>query len=188
MSQIFAGIDTPFINTATLKRVMNNRQKDNIFQGVFTRPNEACTEKYSDDVDAAEIQVIRVKPKDAAARELGADVNGAFFNSEKASQPATAAYGIRIITTIDDMIDIPTNMQGMINVDLAEAELANLYGRVDRNVNALTMAAQIAKVLSSNKANIVTLAASPEKGAYKEALGDANAFRDDGNLDEGIDT
>ena len=145
MSQIFAGIETPFINTATLKRVMSNRQKDNIFQGVFTRPNEACTEKYSDDVDAAEIQVIRVKPKDAAARELGADVNGAFFNSEKASQPATAAYPIRIITTIDDMIDIPTNMQGMINVDLAEAELANLYGRVDRNVNALTMAAQIAK-------------------------------------------
>ena len=188
MSQIFAGIDTPFINTATLKRVMSNRQKDNIFQGVFTRPNEACTEKYSDDVDAAEIQVIRVKPKDAAARELGADVNGAFFNSEKASQPATAAYGIRIITTIDDMIDIPTNMQGMINVDLAEAELANLYGRVDRNVNALTMAAQIAKVLSSNKANIVTLAASPEKGAYKDALIDANAFLDDGNLDEGIDT
>lgn len=188
MSQIFAGIETPFINTATLKRVMSNRQKDNIFQGIFTRPNEACTEKFSEDTDAAEIQVIRVKPHDSVARELGADINGGFFNGEKPSQPATAAYGIKIITTIDDIVDIPTNMQGMINVDLAEATLSNLYGLVDRNVNAITMAAQLGKALSGAKTNIVTIPASPEKGAYKDALIDANAFLDEGNLDEGIDT
>ena len=124
MASLFADIKTPYVNEATLKRIMSSRVKENIFQGIFTRPNEAVTEKFSDDTDASEIQVIRIKPNNKDARELGADKNGAWFNSTDASTPTTEAYGIKIITTIDDMIDIPTNQQDMMNVDVAEAELA----------------------------------------------------------------
>lgn len=194
MSAIFAGINTPEINGATLKRVMSNRQKDNIFQGILTRPNEACTEKYSEDTNAAEIQVLRIKPNASTARELGAKINGGFFNSDDASQPTTAPYGIKIITMIDNNIDIPTVQQDMMNVDLLEGELKNLYGKVDRHVNAITIAAQIATLFTARAKTsptgnaFVALPASPQDGDYRDALLEANALLDDGNINEGIDT
>ncbi len=193
MATIFADIKTPYVNELTLKRNLVSRVKENIFQGIVTRPNEACTENFSTDTDAAELQIIRSKPNDKQAREIGSAVNGGYFNSEDAVQPTTEAYGIKILTTIDYNIDIPTNAQDMINVDLAEAEMQNLSGKVDRNINALTIAAQLAKnfndvaggVFSSNWVKIT--AASVKKGDWKNALIDAGAKLDEGNEKQGID-
>ena len=187
MSAIFADIKTPYVNELTLKRNLVPRVKENIFQGIVTRPNEACTERFSTDTDAAELQIIRSKPNDKQAREIGADVNGGYFNSENAVQPTTEAYPIKILTTIDYNIDIPTNAQDMINVDLAEAELQNLSGKVDRNINALTIAVQLAKNfndIASGKqsSNWVTItSSSTQKGDWKNALIDAGAKLDEGN-------
>ena len=188
MAQLFADIKTPYVNDATLKRIMSSRVKENIFQGIFTRPGEAVTEKFSTDTDASEIQVIRVKPNTNQAREIGADTNGAWFNGAGASSPTTEAYGIKIITTIDDVIDIPTNQQDMMNVDVAEAELSNLAGRVNKNVNAITFATQLAKNFNDVKAgtiddNKVTVT----DGDYLAAIIEAGAKLDDGNEAQGID-
>lgn len=192
MSAIFADIKTPYINELTLKRYLVPKTKENIFQGVVLRPGEACTDKFSDDTDAAELQVIRIKPNDKQARDIGADVNGGYFNSEEAAQPTSEAYPIRILTTIDYNIDIPTNAQDMINVDLAEAELQNLSGKVNRNINAVTLAAQFKKWTNEKNAgkvdNLVEVdTANYTKGDFKNALLDAGAFLDAGNEEEGID-
>lgn len=185
---LLSEIKTPFVNDVTLKRVMASKVKDNIFQNIFTRPGEAVTEEFTEDTDAAQIQVIRVKPIDDDAREIGAEHNGEWFNSGKTHTSSTEAYGITILTTIDGNIDIPTNMQDMINVGMAEAELTNLSGRVYRNVNALTFAAQLktnfnAKVAGKN--NWVVLDASAPD--YLAAIIEAGAKLDDGNSEQGID-
>lgn len=191
MAALFADIKTPYVNDATLKRIMSDRVKDNIFQGIITRPGEAVTEKFSNDTNAAEIQVIRVLPHDNEAREIGSDTNGGWFNSDPVVFPETAAYGIRILKSIDHNIDIPTNEQDMMNVDVAEAELSNLAGKVNRNVNAATFAAQLAKnfndvARSAVTNNWVTLSAdSPD---YLSAIIQAGAQLSDGNAAEGIDT
>ena len=91
MSALFAAINTPFVNDVTLKRIMSTRGKDNIFQGIFTRPEEACTEKYSTDTDSAEIQIIRVKPNNIDAREIGGENNGGYFNEDDAYTSRTEA-------------------------------------------------------------------------------------------------
>ena len=189
MAALFSDIRTPFVNEATLKRIMSNRVKENIFQSIFTRPDEAVTEKFSTDTDAAEIQVIRVKPIDKDARQIGSANNGGWFNNGNASTPTTAAYSIKIINTVDDLIDIPTNQQDMMNVDLVEAELANLAGRVNRNINAMTIAAQLAKNFNDIQAgsianNWVVLGTDDD---YKNAIIDAGAKLDEGNPAEGID-
>jgi hypothetical protein len=126
MAGIFADIKTPYINQLTLKRILSSTVKENIFQGIMLKPGEAVTEKYSEDTDATEIQVLRQKPLVNDARELGSDVNGEWFNNQSAQTSATEAYGIQILQTIDRNIDIPTNAQDMINVDLAEGEVKNL--------------------------------------------------------------
>ena len=189
MAAIFADIRTPYINEATLKRIMSNRTKSNIFQGILTKPNEAVTEKFSTDTDAAEIQVIRVKPVNKDAREIGSDTNGGWFNNSAAATPTTAAYPIRILKTVDDLIDIPTNQQDMMNVDLVEAELSNLAGRVNRNINAMTIAAQLCKNFNDIRStaianNWVVLGADAD---YKNAIIDAGTKLDEGNSAEGID-
>lgn len=188
MAGLFADIKTPFVNEATLKRIMSSRVKENIFQNIFTRPNEAVTEKFSEDTDAAEIQVIRVKPDGSDAREIGDDLNGNWFNGESASYSTTAAYGIKILTTIDRNIDIPTNQQDMMNVDVAEAELANLAGRVNRNINAMTIAEQLRKNFTDVAAGTVEKNwITVTDGDYLGALIEAGGKLDDGNAAEGVD-
>jgi hypothetical protein len=83
------------------------------------------------------------------------------------------------------MIDIPTNQQDMMNVDVAEAELTNLSGKVNKNVNAVTFAAQLATSFNANMPNKVTLDASNPD--YLAAIIDAGSMLDDGNEEQGID-
>jgi hypothetical protein len=193
MPQIFADIKTPYVNSLTLTRTLVPKVKENIFQGIVLRPNEACTEKFSTDTDAAELQIIRIKPNELQAREIGASVNGGYFNSADAAQPNSQAYGIKIITTIDYNIDIPTNAQDMVNVDLAEAEMQNLSGKVNRNINAITLASQFTTNFNVVRAtpakkNWVTIdVADLQKGDWKNALITANSKLDEGNEEEGID-
>ena len=190
MAAILGEINTPYVNDLTLKRVMSSAVKKNIFQSIFTKPGEAVTEKFSEDTAAAEIQIIRVKNIDDAARRVGADENGGYFNANDASTSSTEAYPIRILDTIDRNIDVPTNAQDMINVDLAEAELANLSGRVSRNINAATFAAQIAKNFNDIRNNKVTsnwVVLAETNPNYKDAIFEASGKLDDGNESEGID-
>lgn len=201
MPAIFADIKTPYIDTLTTKRILSPAVKENIFQGIFTKPDEAVTEKYSEDTDASEIQVLRIKPTANDAREIGADQNGKWFNSEEAATSSTEAYGIQILQTIDRNIDIPTNAQDMVSVDLLEGETRNLSGLVNRNINALTIAAQLAKNFnnvagvdkrnSNSEAKAITAVTknwvTVSGTKYTDAIIDAAAWLDEGNEAESID-
>ena len=202
MAAIFSDIKTPYVDSLTTKRVLSPAVKDNIFQGIFLKPDEAVTEKYSEDTDASEIQVLRIKPTENDARELGTDKNGAWFNGEDAAVSSTEAYGIQILQTIDRNIDIPTNAQDMVSVDLLEGETRNLSGLVTRNINAMTIAAMLAKNFNNvagfdkknSNAAVVALESAIAKnwvtvasGKYGDAVIDAAAHLDEGNEAQGID-
>lgn len=200
MSAIFADIKTPLIDTLTVKRIVSKAVKENIFQNIFVKPEEGVTEKFSEDTDAAEIQVLRQKVTQNDARELGSGKNGAWFNSEEAAVSSTNAYGISILQTIDRNVDIPTNAQDMVQIDLLEGEIRNLSGLVARNINAMSLAAMLAKnfnmVAGFDKRNGNTEAKSITKAkknwitkssSYTDAIIDASTMLDDGNPDEDID-
>lgn len=203
MASVFADIQTPYINALTAKRVLSSAVKENIFQGIILKPEEAVTERYSEDTDAAEIQVLRVKPNTNDARELGSDKNGGWFNSEDALESSTAAYGIQILQTIDRNVDIATNAQDMVSVDLLASETKNLGGLINRNINAMTIAAMLAKnfnyfagVEKRNGNSAATSITKPESTnwltktsstKYTDLIIEAGAYLDNGNEAEGID-
>lgn len=201
MPTIFADIKTPYIDTLTTKRVLSAAVKENIFQGIFMKPDEAVTEKYSEDTDASEIQVLRIKPSANETREIGASKNGKWFNGEEAVESSTEAYGIQILQTVDRNIDIPTNAQDMVSVDLLEGETRNLSGLINRNINAVTIAAQLAKNFNNvagvdkrnSNAEAKTITAveknwvTVSNGKYGDAIIDAASWLDNGNAEEGID-
>ena len=202
MASIFADIKTPYVDTLTTKRILSPAVKENIFQGIMLKPNESVIEKYSEDTDASEIQVLRLKPSANDAREIGSAKNGDWFNSENAVTSSTEAYGIQILQTIDRNIDIPTNAQDMVSVDLLSGETKNLAGLVNRNINAMTLAAMIAKnfnnVAGVDKKNAnastetITAVTSnwivkASNGKYIDCIIDASSKLDDGNEAQGID-
>ena len=204
MASIFADIKTPYVDTLTTKRILSPAVKENIFQGIMLKPNESVTEKYSEDTDASEIQVLRLKPSANDAREIGSAKNGAWFNSENAVTSSTEAYGIQILQTIDRNIDIPTNAQDMVSVDLLSGETKNLAGLVNRNINAMTLAAMIAKnfnnvagfdkknsnsatVTFSDSEKIASNWITKASGKYTDCIIDAGCKLDNGNEKEGID-
>lgn len=202
MAAIFADIKTPYVDTLTTKRILSPAVKENIFQGIILKPNEAVTEKYSEDTDASEIQVLRLKPTANDAREIGSEKNGNWFNDDDAATSSTEAYGIQILQTIDRNIDIPTNAQDMVSIDLLAGETKNLAGLVNRNINAMTLAAMIAKnfnnVAGVDKKNsnaateTITAVANnwvtkSSNGKYIDCIIDASSKLDDGNEAQGID-
>ena len=202
MPAIFADIKTPYVDSLTTKRILSPAVKENIFQGIMLKPNEAVTEKYSEDTDASEIQVLRLKPTPNDAREIGSDKNGAWFNETGAATSSTEAYGIQILQTIDRNIDIPTNAQDMVSIDLLAGETKNLAGLVNRNINAMTIAAMLAKnfnnvagvdkknsnaateTITAIDSNWITKTSS---GKYIDTIIDAASKLDDGNEAQGID-
>ncbi len=187
MASILGNISAPYINEATLRRVMSSQVKENIFQNIFMKPGEAVTEKFSNDTMAGQIQVIRVLPDGVGAREIGAEKNGGWFNNETIGTPTTEAYGIDIIDTVDNCRDIPTNQQDMMNVDLAAAELTNLSGKVSRNINAITIAAQLAKNFNDIADGATTNWVTVSGDDYLGAIIEAGTKLDEGNPAQGID-
>ena len=203
MASVFADIKTPYVNQLTLKRILSPAVKENIFQNIMVKPEEAVTEKFSTDTDAAEIQVLRVKPSANDAREVGATTNGGWFNDEDSQESTTEAYGIQLLQMMDRTVTIPSTAQNMVSVDLASAEVRNLGGLYARNINAMSIGAMLAKNFNniagfdkrnSNAATVelddavtsnwVTLASG---GTYTDCIFDALAKLDDGNPDQGID-
>lgn len=179
----------PKLDGEALRRYTSKNIKENIFQNILALPEKGVTEKFSEDTDASEIRIIRQVVPAIEARRLGASVNGGYFNSNNPLLPQSVEYGLKILYMIDDQIDFPTVMDEMVELPVAEATTKAVAGLVARNINASTIAHQLASVVNqevaeANSTNYVALASA---GAYKDALLDANGKLDDGDVENGID-
>lgn len=193
MATAFGNYNQPYINSATLKRLYSKVVKDNIFQDIIARDGEAVTEKYCEDTSVAQVSVLRVLPGSGDPRAIGSAVNGGFFNADGASVSETVAYGVDLLDVFDKMHDIPEVQQDMMSVDLASQRAKIVGGQVARGVNACTFASQLAKnfndiVAGTITSNLVTLPATPDGEDYLNAIIDASAHLDDGDVDNGVDT
>lgn len=179
---------SPKLDGQALRRFTSKNLKENIFQNILALPEKGVTETFSTDTDASEIRIIRQVAPSISARRMGATVNGGYFNSNNPILPASVEYGLKILYMIDDQIDFPVVMDEMVEVAVADATTKNVAGLVARNINASTIAHQIASVVNENVAshsvNVVVMSSAT---AYKDALLDANGKLDDGDTDNGID-
>lgn len=192
MANAFGNYNEPFINGSTLKRLYSKVVKDNIFQDIIARDGEACTEKYCEDTSVAQVTVLRVKPGNGDPRMIGGATNGGFFGGD-AEINETVAYGVNLLDVFDKMHDIPEVQQDMMSVDLISQRAKIVGGQVARGINGCTFAAQLAKNFNDIAAgtitsNLVTLPASPDGADYLNAIIEASAHLDDGDVDNGVDT
>ena len=188
MAYAGTNFSTPKLDGQALRRVTSQQLKENIFQNILAVPEKGVTEKFSTDVNASEIQIIRQVAPAVAARQLGAPVNGGYFNSATPLIPQSVEYGIKLLYMIDDQIDYPAVMEDMVSLPVAEATNRSVAGIVARNINASTLAHQLTAVINEqvagNTPNFVTMASAT---AAKEALVGANVLLDDGDSANDID-
>jgi hypothetical protein len=181
-------MNAPKLDGQALKRYVSKNIKENIFQKTLALPEKGVTEQFSTDTSASEIRIIRQVAPDIKARQLGGAINGGYFNSNSAILPQSVEYGLKILYMIDDSVDFPTVMDEMVEVAVADATTKNVGGIVARNINASTIAHQIASVVNASidgkgyNAIVMDSATS-----YKDALLDANSLLDNGDTDNGID-
>lgn len=193
MPKALGNYNEPFINNATLKRFYSPVVKENIFQALFMRDGEACTEKYCEDTSVAQVSVLRVLPGNGQPRAIGEAKNGGFFNSNSAEQSQTVAYGVDLLDVFDQMHDIPEVQQDMMSTDLAAQRAKIVGGQVARGVNACTIAAQLCKNFndiadSTITSNIVELPAKPDGQDILNGILTASGHLDDGDSANGVDT
>lgn len=192
---IGTNFSAPKLNGQALNRLLYKGIMENVFQNILHVPEKGVTEKYTTNTDGSEVRIIRQLPVTGQTRKLGSSVNGDYFNSSKAEQPQSAEYGIKLLYMYDRNYDIPTDMQDMVDIDLADAAVKNIGGKIATDVNASTTATQLASILNyvaekSATSRIVTIATATttKTKVYLDAVLDAATLLDDGDPDNGIQT
>ena len=176
-----------FINSQVAAHVFANTAMKNIYQGEIEKGGRGVTQEYSNDTTGSSITVIRPLPLPIKARELGAAINGGNFSAFD-YQPASDAYTLKIITVIDDIVDIPNVSLDMIPVGVADMYIKNVSDKVTLNVNAIKIAAALYTSLSQHqadptKANVETFGSSDN---LLKKLSKAYVQLDKGDRDHGV--
>ena len=191
----FSSFSAPSIDGQALARQLSPVVLVNVVQSLYHTPGRGVSQNVVVDTNALEVRVIREKPLTQKARSLGATADGGYFSSQTAEQPTSDEYGVTVNLVYDTPIDIPTNMQDMIPLDLANATMRNYVQAVAKNINAATIAEQLAGNL--NYIATEEIASTGTGSSVQITLGtddildkfqDALVYLDDGDTTNGVDT
>lgn len=191
----FAGYTAPSVDGQALARQLSPVVLVNVVQSLYHTPGRGVSQNVVVDTNAIEVRVIREKPLTQKARSIGETTDGGFFSSQTAEQPTSDEYGVRVNLVYDTPIDIPSNMQDMIPIDLANATMRNYVQAVAKNINASTIATQLGQNL--NALAVQEIASTGTGSSVQVTIGtdnildkfqDAQAFLDDGDSANGVDT
>jgi len=176
----YAGYTAPSVNGQALARQLSPTVLVNVVQSLFHTPGRGVSQSVVVDTNAIEVRVIREKPLTQKARSIGATTDGNYFSGQTAEQPTSDEYGLRVNLVYDTPIDIPTNMQDMIPIDLANATIRNYVQAVAKNILA------IQEIASTGTGSSVQLTLASDD--ILDKFQDAQAFLDDGEVANGVDT
>ena len=189
----FPDITLPKIDAYAAKRVLAQRIMNNVVQSLIWRDGLGITERFSDNVMAAQIRVIRQRMPEQRSRTMGPNTNPGLndgsFNTLAPEQPLTTEYDLPLIEMFDRNVDIADVLDDMIQIGTLNITINTLEQQLARLINAYTMAAKIAAALNFDAGQgggelIVWDPADP----LVDALAEAHARLDLGSATHGVDT
>lgn len=176
------------INGQVAAPIIANQILENVYQGEIEKGGRGSTSEFSTNTTGANIAIVRPLPLPIKARELGKKINGGNF-SQFVYEPGSDSYNLRLITVVDDQVDIPAVSLSMIDLPLLAAYTKNISDKVVLNMNAIKIAAAIYTSLSAEQVaegsgNVLTYNKTTDKLLDKVIR--ANLQLDKGDLDNGI--
>lgn len=175
------------VNSSATQVLASKKVKENIFVDLLHRNGYGVNQV--EETNVSTVRMLKVSQVGGDARQLGASTNGGFFNNSTANIPSVPEYDLNLLYVYDKMFDLPEVQQDMVPVNVFEQSMKNIGGRVATEINASTIAHQLTAVFNGAKTatkwdgRAVVLASTPK---YYEAVQDASAILDDGDIDNGI--
>ena len=162
--------------------------KENLFVSLLHRNGKGVTEQTETDVTT--LRILKPAVSTASARKLGASKNGGWFNSQGAGFQNVTEYDLNLLYIFDEMVDIPEVQEDVVPVSVFDAANKNIGGRVATEINASTIAEQLANRFNAAKTatkwdDIAVVVGSGTKAAY-DAVMDASTMLDNGDEANGI--
>jgi len=186
-------VGAPKIDLYAAKRVLAGRLMQNTTQSLIFRDGYGVTEEFSNDVMAAQIRILRHRRPTITSRSLDDATNGGHFNTNAAAQPTTKEYGLDLLEVYDNVVDVPTVLENMINIGVLNLEAQGIEDQLTRLMNAYTFAKQIAAALNldaetvvgGGDSTLISYAAATESLTQK--FFDAHIALDEGSAEDDID-
>ena len=111
------------VNDTATQVLAAKQVKENIFVDLVHKNGYGVTEQTETNVST--LRMLKVKPTTAAAREIGASTNGAFFNGDNAEVPQVSEYDLNLLYVYDRVYDILFDGR----IDLSESMVVNVTAR-----------------------------------------------------------
>ena len=176
------------VNDAATQVLAAKQVKENIFVDLVHQNGYGVNQV--EETNASTVRIMKVKPFTDSARELGAGTNGKWFNNGTIGTPEVDEYDLNLLNVYDMPVDIPEVEQDMVSVNLMDAATKNIGGRVATEINASTLAAQLAAAYNAaDTAGAWTGHASvvgTGDDATYAAVQSASTMLDDGDEENGI--
>lgn len=181
------------VNDTATQVLAASKVKENIFVDLLHKNGYGVNEETK--VDASTIRFFKTKATTASARELGKATNGAFFNSKTAEVPQVVEFDLELLYVYDQVYDLPEVQQDMVSISVFDTATKNIGGRISTEINASTIAKQLAVEYNLAKASSSAAAAAwsgiavilnADAPDYYGAIQDASTMLDDGDVSNGI--
>lgn len=182
-------VTAPKIDLYAAKRVLAGRLMQNTTQSLIFRDGYGVTEEFSNDVMAAQIRILRHRRPTIVSRALDDANNGGHFNTAAAAQPTTKEYGLDLLEVYDNVVDVPTVLENMINIGVLNLEAQGIEDQLTRLMNAYTFAKQIAAALTYDAQAGVTgvISYDPTSDSLTDKFFEAHLKLDEGAPNDDID-
>jgi hypothetical protein len=176
------------INNSATQVLCAKQIKENLFVSLLHRDGKGVTQHTETDVST--LRILKPAVPTGSARTLGAGTNGGWFNGNDAATQDITEYDLNLVHIFDLQTDIPEVQEDMVPVSVFDAANKNIAGRIATEINASTIAYQLANRYNAADTagawtNIAIVEGTTGKVAY-DAVMSASAKLDDGDEALGI--
>jgi hypothetical protein len=176
------------VNDAATQVLAAKQVKENIFVDLVHKNGYGVNQV--EETNASTVRIMKVKPFTDSARELGAGTNGKWFNNGTIGTPEVEEYDLNLLYVYDMPVDIPEVEQDMVSVNLMDAATKNIGGRNATEINAATIAHQLAAVYNAadtagDWTGHASVIGTGDDATYA-AVQSASTMLDDGDEENGI--
>ena len=179
------------VNDSATQVLAAKQVKENIFVSLLHRNGKGITQQ--EETNVSTLRMLKAVAMDGDARELGKSfTNGKWFNSSTVGEQNVLEYDLNLLYIYDKMVDIPEVQEDMVPINVFDAANKNIGGRIATEINASTIAIQLADRFNAAKTSakwdgIAVTIGTEAKKTYNAVMS-ASIKLDDGDVDNGIQT
>ena len=137
------------VNDSATQVLAAKQVKENIFLDLVHKDGYGVTQQ--EETNVSTLRIFKVRPITDDARQIGASSNGSWFNGGNIGTANVVEYDLNLLYIYDKCLDIPEVQEDLVPVSVMDNTTKNIGGRVATEINASTLAVQLAAKYNAAK-------------------------------------